>query len=67
MPKKKLSPGAALVAQRWKKTTKAERVEAVEAAAAARRKPTPCPKCGVEQPTSRAARVHCQKKRAKKS
>lgn len=64
MPKKKtMSPGAALVALRWKDTTEEERKEAVAAASAAHRKPTPCVKCGVVQPTAREARTHCRKKR----
>lgn len=49
---------------------RAERLAAgeitIEPAGAAVPKPTICPRCGVEQPSARAAWVHCRKPRTKK-
>jgi len=39
----------------------------VELSGAAVAKPTVCPRCGNEQPSARAAWMHCRKPRVKKS
>lgn len=54
-----MNPAAELAAKRWAKATAADR----ERLRTLRSTPTPCPKCGVEQPSARAARVHCRKSR----
>lgn len=56
------NPGSALAAKRWEQASAEER----KAVGQLRAKPTPCPKCGLTQPTARQARTHCsgQRKRA---
>jgi hypothetical protein len=39
----------------------------IEVSGAAVPKPTVCPRCGKEQPSARAAWVHCRKPRVKKA
>jgi hypothetical protein len=51
-----------MVQAKWAKASEADR----ERLRTLRSKPTPCPKCGAEQPTARQARVHCRVPRQKK-
>ena len=65
------NPASEMARKRWARTTRDQRVEImtrVAGAGAGRpRKPAPCPKCGAQLDSTKAAREHCRVAREKRS